>query len=55
MGRGMNCAEETWRLDDVLSGNIYDRNGDEMREAGLYVELGPWQCHLFQLQKEVTP
>jgi hypothetical protein len=46
---------ETWRLDDVLSGNIYDRNGDELREAGLYVDLGPWQCHLFQLQKEVTP
>ena len=37
-----------WRLHDVLCGNSYDRNGNEMRESGLYVELGPWQCHLFQ-------
>jgi Alpha amylase, catalytic domain len=39
-----------WRLDDLVSGESYDRSGDEMREAGLYVELGPWQGHLFQLQ-----
>jgi hypothetical protein len=44
-----------WRLDDRLSGQAYDRSGDEMLEAGLYVDLGPWQCHLFQLQKEVAP
>jgi hypothetical protein len=39
-----------WRLDDVLSGEAYDRSGDEMRGAGLYVELGPWKCHLFQVR-----
>ena len=38
-----------WRLNDVLSGESYDRSGDEMRDAGLYVELGPWKCHLFQV------
>jgi hypothetical protein len=38
-----------WRLDDLLSGDAYDRSGDEMRDAGLYVELGPWQCHLFRM------
>jgi hypothetical protein len=42
--------EKTWRLEDVLSGQAYDRSGDEMREAGLYVDLGPWQCHLFQVR-----
>jgi hypothetical protein len=36
-----------WRLDDMLSGAVYQRSGDEMRDAGLYVDLGPWQCHLF--------
>jgi hypothetical protein len=41
---------KTWRLADGLSGSSYDRNGDEMREAGLYVELEPWQCHLFQVR-----
>ncbi|MGC2047502.1 MAG: alpha-amylase family glycosyl hydrolase [Gallionella sp.] len=41
-----------WRLIDVLSTQTYDRSGDEMRDAGLYVELKPWQCHLFQIQAE---
>ena len=38
------------RLSDVLTGQTYDRSGDEMRDAGLYVELVPWQCHLFQVR-----
>jgi len=39
---------KTWRLSDALSGGSYDRSGDEMRDAGLYVDLEPWQCHLFE-------
>ena len=39
-----------WRLDDVLSGDTYDRSGNEMRDSGLYVALGPWQCHVFQVR-----
>lgn len=38
-----------WRLDDVLSGEAYDRSGDEMRDGGLYFELGPWRAQLFQV------
>jgi hypothetical protein len=38
-----------WRLDDALSGEVYDRSGDEMRDAGLYVDLGPWKCHMFRV------
>jgi hypothetical protein len=40
---------KTWRLDDVLSGESYGRSGEEMRDAGLYIDLGPWKCHLFQV------
>jgi hypothetical protein len=40
---------KTWRLDDALSGEVYDRSGDEMRDAGLYVDLGPWKCHVFRM------
>jgi hypothetical protein len=39
-----------WRLDDVLSGAIYMRSGDEMRDDGLYVDLAAWQCHLFEVR-----
>jgi hypothetical protein len=39
-----------WRLTDALSGETYDRSGDEMSDAGLYVDLKPWKCHLFQVR-----
>ena len=40
---------KTWRLSDVLSGDTYDRSGDEMRDSGLYVDLGPWKFHFLRL------
>jgi hypothetical protein len=46
---------KTWRLSDVLSGVIYDRSGDEMRDTGLYVDLGPWKYNLFRVQKVAAP
>jgi Alpha amylase, catalytic domain len=39
---------EKWRLVDVMSGAIYERDGDEMSSVGLYVELGPWNYHFFR-------
>ena len=41
---------KTWSLADVLSGQSYQRNGDEMRDPGLYVDLKPWNFHFFRLQ-----
>jgi hypothetical protein len=40
----------SWRLNDVRSGESYDRNGDEMRDSGLYVELKPWEYNFFQVK-----
>jgi hypothetical protein len=42
---------KTWRLNDLLSGETYDRSGDEMHDDGLYVDLGPWKYYLLKLQK----
>jgi hypothetical protein len=39
--------KSSWRLLDVLSGAIYERDGKEM-QAGLYVELEPWKFNLFR-------
>jgi hypothetical protein len=44
-----DLREKQWRLEDVLSGAIYDRNGSEMRDAGLYVDLKPWECQFFRM------
>ncbi|HXV80533.1 MAG TPA: alpha-amylase family glycosyl hydrolase [Candidatus Binatia bacterium] len=40
---------KTWRLADVLSGQSYERNGDQMLDPGLYVDLKPWNCHFFRM------
>lgn len=41
---------KTWRLTDIFSGSVYERNGDEMLQPGVYVELRPWQFNLFEFQ-----
>ena len=41
--RGSRC-----RLTDVLSGETYERNGDEMFAQGLYVDLQPWHYHFLR-------
>ncbi|MRR57825.1 MAG: alpha-amylase [Deltaproteobacteria bacterium] len=41
---------KTWRLVDLLSGETWDRDGDEMGSAGLYVDLGPWRYNIFRLE-----
>ncbi|MEO8657656.1 MAG: alpha-amylase [Bryobacteraceae bacterium] len=35
-----------WRLSDLNSGSIFERDGGE----GLYVELPPWEYHWFELE-----
>ncbi len=36
------------RMTDAISGTQYERSGDEIREAGLYVELDPWGYHVLE-------
>jgi hypothetical protein len=42
--------DKMWRLDDKFTADTFERSGFDMRDAGLFVELEPWQCHLFQLR-----
>jgi hypothetical protein len=41
---------KAWRLFDTLSGASFDREGEEMLDPGLYVELGPWNYNCFEVQ-----
>lgn len=43
-----DAAGGNWRLIDALSGVTYERDRNEMQSPGLYVELGPWNYHLFR-------
>jgi hypothetical protein len=36
----------------VLSGERYQREGDELLRSGLYVELGPWGYHFLFCRRQ---
>lgn len=38
-----------WHLRDLLAAESFDRSGDEMLDGGLFVDLGPWRFHLFEV------
>jgi hypothetical protein len=48
-----NVHGETWVLSDVLSGATFDQAADEIQRRGLYVDLGPWDCHLFRCYRSL--
>ena len=39
-------------LNDTLSSARYDRDGNELLEGGLYLDMGPWSYHIFTLEVE---
>ncbi|MCX6234347.1 MAG: alpha-amylase family glycosyl hydrolase [Bacteroidetes bacterium] len=39
-----------WIFYDVLSGEIFEKSGDEMTESGVYVSLNPWEYSFFRIQ-----
>ena len=43
-------AGEHWELRDLLSDRQYVRPGDTLLEPGLYLDLGPYDYQLFQVQ-----
>lgn len=40
----------TYQLFDVISGELYRRDGEEMTDPGLYVVLKPWGMHAFSIE-----
>jgi hypothetical protein len=41
-----DSAGRAWRLEDVLSGEVFSRSGDEIAADGLFVQLPPWAYHV---------
>ena len=40
-----------WRLSDLLGAASYDRDGHELQSRGLYLDLAPWQYHVFEMKE----
>jgi hypothetical protein len=44
-----NLAGKRWRLCDLLSDAVYDREGNDLLNRGLYLDMPAWSYHLFEL------
>jgi hypothetical protein len=49
-----DLGDSPWTLVELLDGTVFHREGSELRDNGLYVELGPWRFHLCALRRS-TP
>jgi len=45
---GLMLAGRAWRLMDLMSGDVFERDGDEMTDPGLFVDLPPWGYHFLE-------
>jgi hypothetical protein len=45
-----DLGSRRWSLKDLMSTATYERNGDELVTRGLYLDVGPWQYHVFELK-----
>jgi hypothetical protein len=50
-----DLQENAWRLRDCLSDAVYERDGVDMSQQGLYVGLEPWKWHLFLCSRAAAP
>jgi hypothetical protein len=42
----------SWRLSDKLSPTVYDRDGDDLRARGLFLDMAPWQTAVYTIERE---
>jgi Alpha amylase, catalytic domain len=45
---GLNLSGRSWQLVDLLSGDVFERDGNEMTDPGLFVDLKPWGYHFLE-------
>jgi hypothetical protein len=44
-----------WKLTDLTGDATHERDGDDLDARGLYLDMGPWQYHVFELQPSRGP
>lgn len=48
-------ADNQWRLKDLMSDAVYDRDGNDLQKNGLYLDMPAWHYHVFGLTKIQSP
>jgi len=41
----------TWLLEDALGDDAYERSGDDLSDAGLYLDMPAWAFHAFDVRR----
>lgn len=44
-------AGGSWRLEDLMSAQVFERPGDDIVSAGLYIDLAPWEYHMLRFER----
>ena len=42
-------AGRRFRLTDMMGSEVYMRDGNELIDPGLFIDLGAWRCNVFRL------
>ena len=42
----------SWQLSDSLSGETFERSGDDLAGPGLFVSLEPWRWHFLRVESQ---
>ena len=45
-----NLGNRRWRLHDLLGDVRYERDGTDLQSRGLYLDVAPWQYHVFEMK-----
>jgi hypothetical protein len=46
-----DCDKGWWRFDDVIGDATYEREGDDLRARGLYLDEPPWRAQVFSITR----
>jgi hypothetical protein len=44
-----DLAGRDWRLRDQMGSNIYNRDGNELRQKGLYLDMAAWEPFVYSI------
>ncbi|MBP7865343.1 MAG: alpha-amylase [Acidobacteria bacterium] len=45
-------AGHEWTLRDRMGPDVFERNGDDLQERGLYLDMPPWKASVFALERK---
>jgi len=48
---GIDLSQKQWQLIDLMNDITYVRDGNELMRDGLFLDVPPWQYHVFRLEK----